>query len=716
MRIELGPTLSGIDLHLDAHLRRAVPNRVVAVAAALAVIGALAVFFAFRFVAEERARDLHAWQLRLGIIADSRTADVEDWLDRQHDAMRGLAQNASLQLYMTELALSGGKKSQVGDEPAQAAYLRNLLIASAERTGFLLGVKSSPGMPNVSRVGLAGIALIDPSGRVLVATPGMPPVEGRLRDFLNHRKPGERALLDMFLDASGAPAMGFLAPVFAVQGEHGPAGEIGVVFGVKELGQGLFRRLQQPGDTGQSSETLLVRRNGERIEYLSPLADGTHPLTRVLAADTPELAEAFAIATPGGFGERVDYAGRRVLVTGRALAAAPWTLVRKIDAPEALAETDYRGRALLGSLLGAILLAALVIVAVWRHGTSVRATEAAANYRHMADRHARLARFLRVVTDGQPTAISTVDAEGRFTFANREAAAELDVPAEDMIGKRMASMFGSTKAQAFEQLNRQALAEGRPVSATRDFIESNGERIVRSQHIPLVDGEAGPGSVLMIQEDVTDLTRERARRESAMKQLVATLVGVIDRRDPFAAHHSARVAEVARAIAEEMQLDARHVETAEIAASLMNLGKIAIPADVLTRAGGLKDDEIRMIRESVLASADLLEAVEFDGPVVETLRQLQEHCDGSGMPRGLKGDAILLTARIVAVANAFVGMVSARAYRSGMALDEAAALLLKEAGARFDRRPIAALMNILDNRDGRARWASFVVPPSAGRI
>src|SRR3546814_11267877 len=87
---------------------------------------------------------------------------------------------------------------------------------------------------------------------------------------------------------------------------------------------------------------------------------------------------------------------------------------------------------------------------------------------------------------------------------------------------------------------------------------------------------------------------------------------------------------------------------------------------------------MQMIRNSVFASADLIRNIEFDGPVEETLRQLQEQYDGSGGPKGLKGDEILLTARVVAVANAFVGMVSARSWRAGMDFDKAVDVLLGE--------------------------------------
>jgi len=237
-----------------------------------------------------------------------------------------------------------------------------------------------------------------------------------------------------------------------------------------------------------------------------------------------------------------------------------------------------------------------------------------------------------------------------------------------------------------------------------------GERIYSSDLIPLPATADQPAGVLVVSQDITDSVRERTRRERIMRQLVNALVGMVDRRDPYSANHSMRVGMVARAMSQEMDLDPRTGEVTEIAGNLMNLGKIAVPESVLTKSNALDEAEIQLVRDSVLASADLIADIEFDGPIAETIRQLQENFDGSGMPKGLKGKEILLTARIVAVANAFVAMVSARAYRPGMAFDRAIDILLRESGASFDRRAVTALVNHLENRGGRAEWASFSAP------
>jgi HD-GYP domain-containing protein (c-di-GMP phosphodiesterase class II) len=281
-----------------------------------------------------------------------------------------------------------------------------------------------------------------------------------------------------------------------------------------------------------------------------------------------------------------------------------------------------------------------------------------------------------------------------------------------MLGKTMTSVIGPVKAKILERINREVLSESQQASEVHTFEEPDGTHIVESDHIPLRGDRDHPPGVLMVLDDVTELTRERARRERALKQLVETLVGVVDRRDPYSAHHSTRVAEVARAIAEEMDLDRVDADTVDIAGNLLNLGKILIPEEILTKTENLTDEERQTLRDSVLTSAEMVRGVEFDGPVVEILEQLNERWDGGG-PRGLEQEGIQLGARIVAVANAFVGMASARAYRDAMPMVEASKVLMDQAGTVFDRRPIAALINYIENRGGGEQWSHFGEPPEA---
>jgi len=163
---------------------------------------------------------------------------------------------------------------------------------------------------------------------------------------------------------------------------------------------------------------------------------------------------------------------------------------------------------------------------------------------------------------------------------------------------------------------------------------------------------------------------------------------------------------VAGEIAREMGIEDAEVKTVEVAAKLAGVGSVFVPTSVLTKTTALTPQEQQLIEGAYRVSAELLKDVTFHGPVVETIGQAGEQWDGSG-PLGIEGEDILLPARIVAVAVAFVEVVSVNARRDARTFDQAAGLLLGDAGTRFDRRPVTALINILHNREGTERWAHF---------
>jgi PAS domain S-box-containing protein len=674
-------------------------------AAAIATASIVSVVLVFRFADDEREREIVAWQGRLGIVAETRAAAVGAWLDRQIEEVSRLADNSSLQLYTGELAQSaarpGGGRNLTGTL-AQTGYLQNLLAVAAGRAGFARPAEREIGA-NVPRPAAAGIALLDREGRVLASTAEMPPLDGRLAAFVRDANSGEPALLDIHPGPRGA-TMAFAAPVFAVHGDRDPARQTGWVLGVREVAPDLFKELRQPGLVWKSADVSLVRRRAGVVEYLSPGRDGADAPPRRLAIDTPELDTAFALANPEGFAVKRDHRGEAVLVTSRRIERAPWTLVVTVDRAEALAASEARLAGVVLSLLLAIALVAAAMVALWRHGASRRAGAVAEQLAALARRYESRGRLLRLVADSVPGSIFIVDGEGRLHFANRAAAARARLAPEDLVAKPLAGVFGATEAARYARTTRAAFGSGEPMVETAT-VEANGEmRTLRSEHVPLAATPEFDAGVLVVEHDITDAVHARERRERMLAGLLETVVAIVDQRDPHAANHSTYVSRVARAIAEEMRLDEVEVETAAIAGAVMNIGKVLVPAEVLTRAGGLSDDERRQVREAVEASADLLERVPFEGPVAQTLRQINEHWDGTGTPQGLRGEGILRTARVVAVANAFVALASPRSWRAGAGPDEAIALLLPESGRKYDRAVIAALVSRYDTRGAKADW------------
>ena len=696
--------------------RRPVNKTVIGAIGAILLLIVGGIVFTFKFVGDERERSVQEWQVRLAIVADSRAAAINEWMEQNFTHLREVAENASVQLYISELVEAQAKGgAAVTEAAAQAQYLRNLLIATAERTGFKPPPAVGEVAANIERAGVAGIGLVDANGGPISSSPGMPPMTPAMRIAVAKALEGQPTLIDVFVGASAQPAVGFALPVFGIQ-DTGSKG-IGVVIGIRLLGTDLFDRLKQPGATEKTGETYLVRKEGQTVQYLSPLADGTPPLKKALALDTPLLEGAWALEKPGGFAIKRDYAGADSLVVSRAVSNTPWVLIRKVSSEEALAATETRLNTILTVFLLFLGVVSATLYGVWRHGSSIRALEAADNFRISSERFENMSKFMRLVTNSQPTIMVAVDGETKYTFANEPAARQAGISIQDMMGKTMAQVIGPIKAQAFAEINKTVLREFERQEHLHYFEAENspedGEpeiQVIKSVHIPLRGDRDYPPGILMILDDISELTRERRKNEKMLRSLIDTLVSVVDRRDPFSAHHSTRVSEVVKCIAKEMGADDVEMKTADTAGSLMNLGKIFISPELLTKTENLSAEDKKMLFSSHLIAADLLEGVTFEGPVVETIRQMGETWDGKG-PLGLMGEEILRTARMLAVANAFVGMVSPRAYRDAMTFEKCCSILLGQMDTRYDRKSVTALINFLENRGGMERWAHFREKP-----
>ena len=151
------------------------------------------------------------------------------------------------------------------------------------------------------------------------------------------------------------------------------------------------------------------------------------------------------------------------------------------------------------------------------------------------------------------------------------------------------------------------------------------------------------------------------------------------------------------------------VVTPEIPPGDEKLRKILVPEELLTADRKLTTEERMLIRNSTLTSADLLEGIDFGGPVAQTLGQMLEFVDGLDVPNGLSGDDILKTPQICAVANTFVGLISPRSYRDGMDFTKAVDILQEDVDHQFSRGVVAALVGYIENKGGREAWEHFRV-------
>ena len=205
----------------------------------------------------------------------------------------------------------------------------------------------------------------------------------------------------------------------------------------------------------------------------------------------------------------------------------------------------------------------------------------------------------------------------------------------------------------------------------------------------------GRPAIIGMMQDISEKKRAEEQIQRYVAQLKTAFMSTVEvattlseMRDPYTAGHERRVAGIAAAIGAELGFDARRQEGLRVAGYLHDVGKITIPAEILTKPGKLSAVEFKLIRGHAQASYDVLKNVEFPWPVAEVALQHHERMDGSGYPQGLKGDAILLEARIMAVADVVEAISSHRPYRPGLGIDKALAEIKRGRGTVYD--PVVA--------------------------
>ena len=204
---------------------------------------------------------------------------------------------------------------------------------------------------------------------------------------------------------------------------------------------------------------------------------------------------------------------------------------------------------------------------------------------------------------------------------------------------------------------------------------------------------------------IMETHRSRTQLEHTLEKLAKALEGTIDAmsltiemRDLYTAGHQRRVASLAVAIAEEMRLPSDKVEGLRMAGIIHDIGKIAMPAEILTKPARLTKTEFQLIKEHPRVGFDILKKIEFPWPVAQIILQHHERLDGTGYPDGLNGDAILLEARILAVADVVEALSSHRPYRPGLGVEKALEEIRRGRGIRYDLQVVDACLRLFKER------------------
>lgn len=190
------------------------------------------------------------------------------------------------------------------------------------------------------------------------------------------------------------------------------------------------------------------------------------------------------------------------------------------------------------------------------------------------------------------------------------------------------------------------------------------------------------------------LRESEALKERSFRAMVATISKMVEYRDPYTIGHERRVGLLGAAIATELGLPPRQIEGIRVGGFLHDVGKIAVPAEMLAKPARLSTEELAIIRVHCTVGHDILSNIEFPWPVATMALQHHERMDGSGYPQGLKGTAILLESRILAVADVIEAMSSHRPYRAALGLEQALKEVADGAGTAYDADVSAACLRL----------------------
>jgi putative nucleotidyltransferase with HDIG domain len=290
--------------------------------------------------------------------------------------------------------------------------------------------------------------------------------------------------------------------------------------------------------------------------------------------------------------------------------------------------------------------------------------------------------------------VFVVDADHSVHRLNAAAAEWLGRPAEEILGRSCYGVVHGADQPVEQCPHAAARADGRPHEAVVD-IAGSGPVTVRCR--PL--GGAGDrfvGSVHVVANGRREAARQTALLKRQLAEALRALGAAAQLRDPYAASHQRRVAELAQAIAGELGLPDPDQEGLRYACQVHDIAKIAVPTDILSKPGALGEAERAIVRMHAAEGARLIADIPFERPVGEIVLQHHERLDGSGYPRGLQGDEVLLEARILAVADVTEAMVSDRPHRRPLGWDAAFVELEDGAGTRYDQAVVAACRRAFD--------------------
>jgi putative nucleotidyltransferase with HDIG domain/PAS domain S-box-containing protein len=222
---------------------------------------------------------------------------------------------------------------------------------------------------------------------------------------------------------------------------------------------------------------------------------------------------------------------------------------------------------------------------------------------------------------------------------------------------------------------------------------------------PIKFGKKKSPYFIHVSRDITKLQESRAesvrnlnRLQKLLRDTIEALTGTMELRDPYTSGHQKKVSRLATAMARDMGISQSAIEGIYMAAIIHDLGKVAVPTEILSKPSQLDVNEFELIKTHSRVGFDILKKIDFPWPVAQAVLEHHERLNGSGYPAGLREDRICLEAKIIAVADVVEAVASNRPYRAGLGIEKALEEIEKNAGILYDRRSVDTCLKLFRDK------------------
>jgi len=304
--------------------------------------------------------------------------------------------------------------------------------------------------------------------------------------------------------------------------------------------------------------------------------------------------------------------------------------------------------------------------------------------------------------------MTLVDRNLNILWANEKAKG---IFGHNIVGKSCCDAFFAKKVNCGSEsscLSRNAFRTGGKVKLqTMKVTAKDGARLYFEGSAKVVawDSDGRPSMIVKIYKDITKRRQVEMDLRANMKQMrknlnctIQAIARTVESRDAYTAGHQRQTTEIAGAIAFEMGLTKQEIDGIRMAGVIHDLGKISVPAEILSKPGRINESELSLIKQHPQAGYDILKGIDFKWPVADIILQHHERLNGSGYPNNLHGDQILLEARIIGVADVIEAMASHRPYRPALGIDDAFEEITTQRGVRYDPDVVDASIDLFTKR------------------